>query len=411
MVTIVYIEAISVCLAICLVMLLTLTLKIGNIFREYKIVITLISLVIAALSFDIIYVICNCQNSAASFVVSKISVSLNLVVNNTLPVTWFLYCYMQIYKKYNKHVFAVLIIPYIISLFLILANAFSDCLFTVGYNLSLSKGSLYFLNVALDYFYVFCVTLILAFNRQKLGSKRFKSLLIPMLPPFIGSLVQDTFGGVGFVWCCGVISLLFVYLDILRDKINVDYLSGLFNRMQADEYLDSKIRHSTKDRSFSGVMIDVDNFKSINDTYGHAEGDKAIEKVASILKRNVSKKDFVARQGGDEFLVILETGSLSELLKTSEKLDRAFQNYNKSGKCPYEITISMGFDVYNCRSGMSRKQFMHHIDELMYINKRNKKIKKQHEKERLEQLAEVNAETENITSESNLNVKQIKKEN
>lgn len=404
MVTIVCVEAISVCLAICLVMLLSLTLKIGNIFREYKVVITLISVVAAALCFDIIYVIFNCQNSAASLVISKIAVSFNFVLNNTMPIIWFLFCYIQVYKKYNKSVCAVLSIPYIISMCLVFANAFTDCLVTIDYNLSIIRGSLIFLNVALNDFYLFSATTILAFNKQKLGAKRFHSLLVPMIPPFIGLFVQVILGGIGFVWCCGVVSLLFIYIDVLRDKINVDYLSGLYNRMQADEYLDSKIRHSTKDRSFSAMMIDVDYFKCINDTYGHAEGDKAIEKVASILKRNVSKKDFVARQGGDEFLVILETGSLSELLRISERFDRAFHNFNKSGKCPYDLTISMGFDVYNYRSGMTRKQFMHHIDELMYINKRNKKIKKQHEKDRLEHLAADQSEDKDSENDFNINI-------
>ncbi|MCX6062480.1 MAG: EAL domain-containing protein [Campylobacterales bacterium] len=96
------------------------------------------------------------------------------------------------------------------------------------------------------------------------------------------------------------------YYEKLQELSDRDYLTGLYNRRKFEEFLsyeiDRSLRHHHK---FTVIMIDLDNFKYINDTYGHASGDLVLKEVTQIFKSNLRNADILARLGGDEFAVIL----------------------------------------------------------------------------------------------------------
>jgi len=96
------------------------------------------------------------------------------------------------------------------------------------------------------------------------------------------------------------------YYERLQELSDRDYLTGLYNRRKFEEFLsyeiDRSLRHHHK---FTVIMIDLDNFKYINDTYGHASGDLVLKEVTQIFKSNLRNADILARLGGDEFAVIL----------------------------------------------------------------------------------------------------------
>ncbi|MDD2981185.1 MAG: EAL domain-containing protein [Hespellia sp.] len=102
-------------------------------------------------------------------------------------------------------------------------------------------------------------------------------------------------------------NLLFTKLDELNHQLESDELTGVYNRRHINKYLDNFIRHSLRNHSNLGLaMIDIDGLKSVNDTHGHLMGDRVIKLIAKLLQSNfaMSKGDFVARYGGDEFLVV-----------------------------------------------------------------------------------------------------------
>ena len=105
-----------------------------------------------------------------------------------------------------------------------------------------------------------------------------------------------------------------------------DGLTGLFSRGAFDSRLSESLKNSQDNEdSFALILFDVDKFKSINDTFGHVAGDKVLKKVAECLEETFRKDDFIARYGGDEFVVLIEQFS-------EEKARERISNFNKNLK-------------------------------------------------------------------------------
>ena len=117
-------------------------------------------------------------------------------------------------------------------------------------------------------------------------------------------LFQTLIYGVPFV-LNSIVLLLVVFLNIQNHILYTDYLTGVNNRKRLDAYLNEKVSLSAREKGFSAILIDIDNFKHINDTYGHNMGDEALESTANLLKTCLRTGDF-ARYGGDEFCVVLD---------------------------------------------------------------------------------------------------------
>ncbi|WP_251207161.1 sensor domain-containing diguanylate cyclase [Acetatifactor aquisgranensis] len=159
--------------------------------------------------------------------------------------------------------------------------------------------------------------------------------------------------------------------DVLRQKAERDALTGLLNR-QAFEQLKEQLRNSSDTIAF--LLIDVDVFKSINDTYGHDVGDQALIKVAKLLEENFRKADYVLRIGGDEFAVIMEKTGPDRKQVISGKINAI----NGLLQHPTEEELSRGpFPKYSLSVGIafSEKGFHDELfqqtDQALYHTKEN----------------------------------------
>ncbi len=122
-------------------------------------------------------------------------------------------------------------------------------------------------------------------------------------------------------------------------------------------------------------MLDIDNFKRINDTLGHDAGDAALETAVRLVRGSLRSRDFVARYGGDEFYVVLDGISMErDLHLVVDKIQAAARKHNESRRTPFRIEFSVGCAVYNPDSGMDMDHFLKHIDALMYLDKRQKQV-------------------------------------
>jgi diguanylate cyclase len=128
--------------------------------------------------------------------------------------------------------------------------------------------------------------------------------------------------------------------ELLRQS-RQDALTGLSNRLAANERLESEfVRLKRQQLTYTVLLIDIDNFKPINDTHGHATGDQVLRLVAQTLQINLRESDFIARFGGEEFLVLLPATGMASALGVAEKLRRAVES--KPVPMAGRVTVSIG---------------------------------------------------------------------
>lgn len=135
---------------------------------------------------------------------------------------------------------------------------------------------------------------------------------------------------------------------IIRNLAYYDKLTGVANRTLFYELAEELLDNAKRSNTMLGLMfIDVDKFKSINDTYGHDTGDKVLIKVAEILKDSIRKNDIVARHGGDEFLILLpyikDISNCENIVSRIVNSKNKIINYNGNS---INISMSMGISLY-----------------------------------------------------------------
>jgi diguanylate cyclase (GGDEF)-like protein len=125
--------------------------------------------------------------------------------------------------------------------------------------------------------------------------------------------------------------------------------------------------------SLSLVMIDIDHFKKVNDTFGHPEGDKVLREIASLLKASVRKKDTVARYGGEEFILILPDAGIEEALMIAERIRRLVENGPfEVGRAQVNLTVSLGISNFPNHRAKSKEELVQMADQALYDAKRER---------------------------------------
>jgi len=157
-----------------------------------------------------------------------------------------------------------------------------------------------------------------------------------------------------------------LYNAILYELAVTDGLTKLFIHRFFHHRLEQELSRSKRYRSsLSLLMIDIDHFKKLNDTYGHPEGDNVLRIFAKILKEKLRDTDIIARYGGEEFACILTETNSSGARETAERLRSAVENYNFDIKGnPVKLTISIGVDTWDFV--ISKEEFIEHADRALY---------------------------------------------
>jgi diguanylate cyclase (GGDEF)-like protein len=138
---------------------------------------------------------------------------------------------------------------------------------------------------------------------------------------------------------------------VLETLSITDSLTGLYNRSKLDAILSDQLaRFKRTQREFTLLMMDIDHFKTLNDTYGHITGDEILTAVARILAQSIRSIDYAARYGGDEFIIILVETSSDLALKTAERIRARVESmrYTSHGSTIL-VTVSIG--IVQCQSG------------------------------------------------------------
>ena len=160
----------------------------------------------------------------------------------------------------------------------------------------------------------------------------------------------------------------------LRSKYVIDELTGLFNRrgfhLHGGNLYKAAMITGGKVILF---FVDIDGLKSINDSYGHKEGDEAILNVANLLKDSFRSDDVVARMGGDEFIMLAANKfSESDIKDILMRIKTNFEKYNVNAGKVYELSVSIGYSVYLPEVNPTLEVLIQEADKRLYRTKRNK---------------------------------------
>ena len=156
------------------------------------------------------------------------------------------------------------------------------------------------------------------------------------------------------------------HLEVQRQKALIDPLTGLPNRAAWSERLDHEINTwHQRGNSLSLAMLDLDHFKRVNDGYGHLAGDKVLKIIAGVLRKRLRPSDFIARFGGEEFVLLMPDSALADALAVGEVLRAAIEAcpFHFKGE-PVTITVSMG--VAQLQPGERSEVALKRADEALY---------------------------------------------
>lgn len=177
-----------------------------------------------------------------------------------------------------------------------------------------------------------------------------------------------------FCYCCTLLMLWF-YFQSMEAQISLDPLTGLNNRGQLIHYISQKNNVRIEGRSTFVVMFDVNDFKVINDTYGHAEGDRALVIIADSLKKvtqSHSMPIFLGRYGGDEFILIAHPTSRDEIEPLIGEIRRHIKETCEAEGTPYTVSIGAGYDELAEKDTFQK--CMLRADQNLYLDKSKHKM-------------------------------------
>jgi diguanylate cyclase (GGDEF)-like protein len=291
------------------------------------------------------------------------------------PCMWILYTDNQIKKSEAdlKKIFSVLGLLLLANGLLAVASLWNGWYFFIDVHNLYHRGNYVWIFLSLCYALILYSFFIVLFNRNKIDKRQYVSLLLFFVPYLIGTTLQVLYFGVSYAWIGMMIGMLILYVNIQVDLLSADYLTGAFNRKQLEGYLSEKIKNRVAKQPFSAILIDLNDFKIINDKYGHKTGDEALQDTVSILKKCLRQSDFIARFGGDEFIVVMDVDNRAILNQTIDRILQHVTIFNSETKKPYRLSLAMGYDVYDPRSKMTYEEFIMKIDALMYVNKNQMK--------------------------------------
>ncbi len=302
-----------------------------------------------------------------------------LILNPVPYLAWSLYVDFYIHRsiKRLKEITPTLMLPAVLSFILCILSIYNKGVFYIDDNNTYKRGHLFIINASLYYSYFIYTYIKIIRNRKNVRKKDYYSLLVFAIPPVTAGLLQTKYFGKSFIWLGVSISALIIFINIQNNEINKDYLTGLYNRRQLDAYLKNCLRELRIDELILMIMMDINFFKDINDTYGHIEGDEALRHTAEILGESFRCDDFISRYAGDEFVVIIKLDNKEQTPVIIDRLRKKFEEFNKSDVTPYDITVSVGYDIYNPKLNMSDDEFIRHTDKLMYEDKTRIKMEVQ----------------------------------
>ena len=301
--------------------------------------------------------------------INYVSNSICFIGTVSIGILWCLYVELRIYRNY-KRIFKkarFVMFTWVVEVIMVLCN-----LLGTGIMFKISEGNIYQRAAGAIVGYIsliiyFAYSIYLVHQSKKQGMNlNFFPVIYFVGPCFAGVLIQFLFYGITSSWVLVAVALIFVQMQSYAENLYMDELSGLYNRRYLNAVLTE--RKITIGKSLYGIMMDVNDFKYINDNFGHSMGDKAICTLGNILLRSIPDGGIAIRYAGDEFIVLLSGVDTERVLATMDEINHNLSQFNESKIEPFTLSVSMGYAEFG--AGDDTEAFLMHMDEKMYEEKR-----------------------------------------
>lgn len=286
---------------------------------------------------------------------------------------WYKFVDDRLHPSYadNKYYDFIIRIPFIIVLLLDVISIFTGWIFYIGDTGTYQMGKLFFLQEISNYFYLLVPTVNAVIHAVKTRSKQrrreYGTYSIYMLAPLASGFMEDSLYTVPILALNIFLVVHVLFLTIQDNQVYNDSLTELNNRRRLNQFLEDSLPKASATRRIIIIVMDINCFKSINDTFGHVEGDKALKSFAKALKVVAGKHNaFIARYGGDEFCFVAELKKHTPEEICKDIRDTIYDMQDKSND--YLMTASIGYTVCS-KPEDDIDVVMGRADKMLYENK------------------------------------------
>lgn len=302
-----------------------------------------------------------------------------LLMVTGIASSWFVYicCRLKVWgaEAYMSRVKRYLYILNGLMALLIVTTPWTRQIFFITEDNHYQEGDCYYLVYLVSVLLLLAsIAVVLQVYGQEISAEQrveCQYLLWCGIPPLVGFALQYFLYDVWISTSCLALTILFIYLNAQNRQITIDKLTGLNNRGEFDQQL-KKRAEQISDSNWGMLMLDVNDFKKINDSFGHIVGDDALWETADILRRALGKsKLLLARYGGDEFAVIGEWRDEEGACAAITAVENEVEAFNKEAGKEYKLSFSMGYAMWSEVDTI--EQLIKKADERMYLVKARKK--------------------------------------
>lgn len=299
------------------------------------------------------------------------------ISNLCVPVLWLIYLDYKIFSSLERLRRRLYYSPFLIlGIIVLLINLKTEWIYSIDSNNFFQRNQL---GTVLFTAYIFVLIYIPLLFLRNHKEKRDRNILIAILFftlfPLLGALIQILTYQPMIVWNAVSLALVAIYIFLELNTLSRDQLTGLESRKQMEEWLSyrcQQVNHGKK--SFGLIMIDLDGFKSINDNWGHQEGDEALIIFANLLNQSFKRTDLISRFAGDEFLVALEADDPVLVQAIIERFQLKLKEFNHKSLKKYKILCSMGVVIFDPQIHKHSIGLLNAADQMMYKEKEKRKI-------------------------------------
>lgn len=333
--------------------------------NEDKVLFGVIILVFTACVADIIAFSVDGRPGSIFKVLSYVSSNILFIANVAIGPLWVMLISLHIYGSISKFQRVFILSISGVILLMMIVNFFVPIIFSIDENNVYARGPWFMIKNILEVVLMADGVIIYLISLFRSGGIKFYPVLQFVWPIFICVCLQMFFYGISTIWVGIAVGYTNLMLALQNENIFIDKLTGLYNRY----YLDKILGELKRKRKIAMMMLDMNGFKSINDNFGHSQGDEALVSLADILEKTVGADGTVTRFAGDEFVILLNTEKENVVEKCKAQIKENLDEFNKGSQKNYKLSASIGFGVFNL-SECSADQILKIIDKRMYEDKK-----------------------------------------